>query len=587
MLAACDKSEGQYPLRHGEAGEYLRCRGPGGDVSIGASVPLCHMTVKSRQIARRKVRESKERKEERPAGACSVVMSLKPLTPPLRFSTVAFSGSDRPSTSGPDAGMDDPRSHPHHRESVYRGAGPHRRNLLRLAPSVAEKACQLGIQLVHVRCEKPKDESGGLTREGAARALSVLLDRRNHPIYVHCLDGVEVTSTLVACMRKVQAWSTPAILAELGRALRDSSSSEWTEVPSHLSSFLNKFGQPDGVRLPPRNHIPSWLWPAPNPLSILADPYAWAPSSHHNGPSNGYSSQDASNGADLQMAKSPSHAPVSSASSDTLAVSSARSVPQQRAHASLRRDRQLPIHHPTLKLHFETDPDLPAEPSPPSVSVAVSSTASSGVHRPATPSRPLQAHSRTSSHNSIASLRTPPHSRPSSRAGRPPTASTAGSHPLASRSASLAPDQASSARRNVSTARDPSSASLLGPSPTSAAGGLSESQLPSVAAFLEDQLLDDAGPGVHRTSDGSPVRPGRSDTAMPRLADQPLSLHTASSSTDSGSLSIETKPPLATAHTDDLDVSTPRARPTTSSNFNIGIAGTVLSPRRRDYGSRG
>lgn len=65
MLAACDKSEGQYPLRHGEAGEYLRCRGPGGDVSIGASVPLCHMTLKSRQIARRKVRESKERKEER------------------------------------------------------------------------------------------------------------------------------------------------------------------------------------------------------------------------------------------------------------------------------------------------------------------------------------------------------------------------------------------------------------------------------------------------------------------------------------------------------------------------------------------
>ncbi len=199
-------------------------------------------------------------------------MSLKPLTPPLRFSTVAFSGFDQYNTPHTQDARDglDPRSHPDHRESVYRGAYPKPRNLyflsrlhlrtvLSLTPRpldndaalltwsspaeasiskapVAERASNLGIQLLHVRCEKPKDESGGLTREGAARALSILLDRRNHPIYVHCLDGVEVTSTLVACMRKVQAWSNPAILAELGRALRDSNSSEWTEVPSHLSS---------------------------------------------------------------------------------------------------------------------------------------------------------------------------------------------------------------------------------------------------------------------------------------------------------------------------------------------------------------
>ena len=319
-------------------------------------------------------------------------MPLKPLTPPLRFSTVAFSSVDHPQY----VDGSDPRAHPHHRESVYRGAYPKARNLyflsrlhlrtvLSLTPrpldndaaliawsaptdpsrsdtSFADKISEHGIKLLHVRCEKPKDESGGLTREGAARALSILLDRRNHPIYIHCLDGVEVTSTLVACMRKVQAWSTPAILAELGRALRDSSSSEWTEVPSHLSSFLNKFGQPDGIRLPPRNHIPSWLWPAPNPLSILADPYAWAGSSHHSNSVNGNNQNTSSNAnGDTSMSRSPSHAPVDAAQ---------RTSPQPPIHHPVRRDRQLSIHHPTLKLHFEIDPDLPpllaprCEPSP-------------------------------------------------------------------------------------------------------------------------------------------------------------------------------------------------------------------------------
>ncbi|PWN52841.1 hypothetical protein IE53DRAFT_304829, partial [Violaceomyces palustris] len=109
----------------------------------------------------------------------------------------------------------------------YRGAYPKARNLaflsrLRLKtilslipkpldndPSIKQWASSQHppVSLIHVRCEKPKDESGGLTRESAARAIGVLLDSRNYPIYLHCLDGVEVTSTLVACARKVQAWS--------------------------------------------------------------------------------------------------------------------------------------------------------------------------------------------------------------------------------------------------------------------------------------------------------------------------------------------------------------------------------------------
>lgn len=514
-------------------------------------------------------------------------MSLKPLTPPLRFSTAAFASADQLSNDVADTS--DPRLHPHHRESVYRGAYPKARNLyflsrlhlrtvLSLTPrpldndtallawassdqrshcsaTSSEEGSNPPIQLLHVRCEKPKDESGGLTREGAARALSILLDRRNHPIYVHCLDGVEVTSTLVACMRKVQAWSTPAILAELGRALRDSNSSEWTQVPSHLSSFLNKFGQPDGIRLPPRNHLPSWLWPAPNPLSILANPYAWAGSSSLvNGSALNASAPIASSIPDASMSRSPSTLP------DSHLTNGITHHP--------RRDGQLPILHPTLKLHFEFDPDLPSKPSPILASTTSSAaTASSTSQRPMTPSRPghLQAHSRSSSYTSVASLRTPPHSRPASRAGRPSNPGTA--HPLAARSASQAADG--------EKARTPSNSSLLG----AYLAGSSAGAVPSIAAFLEDQVSGADNPSFASSSskpigNESPTRRPRSNLSIDPSSGSrsPLNLQPASTSPTKNIGTVASVP----AELDDLDeVSTPRARPTTSP-FNIGIAGTIF-----------
>ncbi|KIS70277.1 uncharacterized protein UMAG_11656 [Mycosarcoma maydis] len=552
-------------------------------------------------------------------------MSLKPLTPPLRFSTVAFACTDQPQPPWQaSAAVDDtdPRSHPHHRESVYRGAYPKARNLsflsrlhlrtvLSLTPrpldndvailewasstdslpsssltTVAGKASKLGIQLFHVRCEKPKEESGGLTREGAARALSILLDRRNHPIYIHCLDGVEVTSTLVACLRKVQAWSNPAILAELGRALRDSNSSEWTEVPSHLSAFLTKFGQPDGVRLPPRNHIPSWLWPAPNMLSVLADPYAWAASSHPPHLSNGHvqhsHSSASSTSNEPSMSRNPSYTTALNGSCDTNVGVASRTSPHPPIHPRLRRDRQLPIHHPTLKLHFDIDPDLPPEPVFLLSSASASSASTASSQRPSTPSRSLHMHSRTSSHNSNASWHTPPHSRPTSRAGRP---STNSSQLHAGRSASLMPDEdragtAGQARRAASTARGITS-SLISPSPTSTRLQAPTSVIPCVAAFLEDQVQghDAVGSALlsHQQHD-SPTRRARSNLAQ----ESRLYLRTANetpqeSGRDSDSTQrTPTSTILPDADTEEVDVSTPRARPTTSSNYKIGIAGTIF-----------
>lgn len=105
-------------------------------------------------------------------------MSLTPLTPPFRFGTVAIN---------PIESDTDPSAQQH----LYRGAYPKARNrpflsrlnlktILSLTPKPLEQdketaqwAAAKGIRLAHVRTEKPKDESGGLSRDGAGRALMV------------------------------------------------------------------------------------------------------------------------------------------------------------------------------------------------------------------------------------------------------------------------------------------------------------------------------------------------------------------------------------------------------------------------------
>ena len=117
---------------------------------------------------------------------------------------------------------------------------------------------------MHVRTEKPKEDSGGLTREGAARALMEVLNSENLPLYIHCLDGVDVTSTLIACLRKIQGWKEPAIHDELARGVYASTSKSAgpkESAPKHLLQFVERFGQPDGVLLPQRDRIPGWVWP--------------------------------------------------------------------------------------------------------------------------------------------------------------------------------------------------------------------------------------------------------------------------------------------------------------------------------------
>ncbi|KXS14157.1 protein-tyrosine phosphatase [Gonapodya prolifera JEL478] len=45
-------------------------------------------------------------------------------------------------------------------------------------------------------------------------AITVILDRRNHPILIHCNKGKHRTGCLVACLRKILHWSLTSAFAE-------------------------------------------------------------------------------------------------------------------------------------------------------------------------------------------------------------------------------------------------------------------------------------------------------------------------------------------------------------------------------------
>lgn len=97
------------------------------------------------------------------------------LVPPLRFSVAAANPSTLPPASSTS--------------TLYRGAYPRQRHLpflsrlklksiLSLTPkpldeTIADWANHHSIKIIHIRCEKPKEEAGGLTRESAAKALMV------------------------------------------------------------------------------------------------------------------------------------------------------------------------------------------------------------------------------------------------------------------------------------------------------------------------------------------------------------------------------------------------------------------------------
>ncbi|KAI8051023.1 tyrosine phosphatase family-domain-containing protein [Syncephalis plumigaleata] len=74
-----------------------------------------------------------------------------------------------------------------------------------------------GMKLFQFGVAGNKEPFVDIPEDVICAALAVLLDRRNHPIVIHCNKGKHRTGCLVGCLRKLQHWSHTAIFDEYRR----------------------------------------------------------------------------------------------------------------------------------------------------------------------------------------------------------------------------------------------------------------------------------------------------------------------------------------------------------------------------------
>lgn len=169
-----------------------------------------------------------------------------PLVPPLRFNTVQ----------------------PH----LHRGGYPRQINfpfllslnlktIISLTPEPINKetdkalfefAEQRDIRLVHLECAqsgKGKKRGVPMGYSTVLEALDFMIHQENAPVYVHCLNGGQVTSLVIACLRKLQFWSSIAIFNEFINFT--------TSITLNDRSFVDSFRGEISVRSDSKC---DWLW---------------------------------------------------------------------------------------------------------------------------------------------------------------------------------------------------------------------------------------------------------------------------------------------------------------------------------------
>lgn len=104
------------------------------------------------------------------------------------------------------------------------------------------------IKIIHFKAPKYK-ETTSTTPEQVNSIIETLIDTRNHPIYLHCLDGSNVSQNIIMCLRKLEYWDMKSILIEGKRYTEGLSTDE--------EEFLKNWKGPIQV---PEGHLPNWLY---------------------------------------------------------------------------------------------------------------------------------------------------------------------------------------------------------------------------------------------------------------------------------------------------------------------------------------
>ncbi|KAK6524285.1 hypothetical protein TWF694_005939 [Orbilia ellipsospora] len=74
-----------------------------------------------------------------------------------------------------------------------------------------------GIQHIQIGIAANKEPFVEVPLDKITQAVSVILDKRNHPILIHCNKGKHRTGCIVGCLRKIQKWTLCNVFDEYRR----------------------------------------------------------------------------------------------------------------------------------------------------------------------------------------------------------------------------------------------------------------------------------------------------------------------------------------------------------------------------------
>ncbi|KAK9323766.1 tyrosine phosphatase family-domain-containing protein [Lipomyces orientalis] len=146
---------------------------------------------------------------------------------------------------------------------LYRGLYPRKINLpflrrlklktiLSLTPEPLEdeiaKFCNdEGIKMTHIKTSKSGKKGVPISYKEVTQAIEIIISQQHAPLYIHCLNGSQATSLVIACLRKLSFWRTSSILSEF---------MYYSEVSAADHKFVDEFKAE--IQLP-QDTVP-WIW---------------------------------------------------------------------------------------------------------------------------------------------------------------------------------------------------------------------------------------------------------------------------------------------------------------------------------------
>ncbi|KAK9457036.1 Oca6p [Dipodascopsis uninucleata] len=106
---------------------------------------------------------------------------------------------------------------------------------------------QEGIEMIHIKTTKASKKGMPMTYKEVTQAIEIIISQKYAPLYLHCLNGSQATSLVIACLRKLSFWRISSIFSEF---------MYFSEISAADHKFVEEFRTE--IELP-EDTVP-WIW---------------------------------------------------------------------------------------------------------------------------------------------------------------------------------------------------------------------------------------------------------------------------------------------------------------------------------------